>query len=114
MIGIVGSAAEHAALCNAMELAAPHVATSDALELAQVINGADLFVGNQSFPLAVAEALKKPVVVEVDPGEPNCCFSRHTARYCWGEMPPLPELSTAQTYPAALGPPTPPPLLCPA
>jgi len=42
------------------------------LELASVIRGSKLFVGNQSFPYAIAEAMKVPRALEVCPSCPNC------------------------------------------
>jgi hypothetical protein len=41
------------------------VQVSDFLQLAQIIAGCKLFIGNQSFPFSVAEALKVPRVLEV-------------------------------------------------
>lgn len=38
---------------------------SDFLQLAQVVAGCKAFIGNQSFPFAVAEALKVPRILEV-------------------------------------------------
>ncbi len=45
------------------------------LEMAEIINGADLFVGNQSSPMALAIALNKPFVQEVCRFCPNCIFN---------------------------------------
>lgn len=45
--------------------------TNDFLELAQLIAGCKLFIGNQSFPFAVAEALKVKRVLEVYFRTPN-------------------------------------------
>lgn len=42
------------------------------LEIAQVIQGAKLFIGNQSLGFALAEGLKKPRVLEVYHTRPNC------------------------------------------
>lgn len=42
----------------------PRVKAANVLELAQVISGCKLFIGNQSLALWLAEAMKKPVVVE--------------------------------------------------
>jgi hypothetical protein len=39
--------------------------TKNAYELASVINGSKLFIGNQSFPFAIAEALKVSRVLEI-------------------------------------------------
>lgn len=44
---------------------------TDFAELAGLVAGARLFVGNQSFPFAIAEALKVPRVLEVCPYCPN-------------------------------------------
>jgi len=54
----------------------PFYQVGNALELAQIIEGCELFVGNQSFPFSVCEGLKKRAVLEVSPFCPNCCFSR--------------------------------------
>jgi hypothetical protein len=42
-----------------------HRAVSDFLEFAQIIAGCKFFIGNQSFPFAVAEALKVPRALEL-------------------------------------------------
>lgn len=47
------------------------IATQDFLELARVIAGCRLFVGNQSAPFAIAEGLKVPRVLEVYNAFPN-------------------------------------------
>lgn len=54
--------------------------TENFLQLAEVIAGADLFIGNQSAPRAIAEGLKKPVVVEVGPVD-DTHFVRSDAWY---------------------------------
>jgi GT2 family glycosyltransferase len=59
--------------------------TTDYLELAQVIAGASLIVGNQCAPYAVAEALKIRTVQEVDTWSPNCVFPREGAFYASSE-----------------------------
>jgi hypothetical protein len=43
----------------------------DFLEMARIIAGCRLFIGNQSFPFSLAEALKVPRILEVDPSVPN-------------------------------------------
>lgn len=45
---------------------------ADAYEFAQVINGSNLFIGNQSLGLALAEGLKKPRAYEVYSFYDNC------------------------------------------
>jgi hypothetical protein len=48
-----------------------HQKVNDALELAEIIAGCKFFIGNQSFPFAVAEALKVKRVLEVSFENPN-------------------------------------------
>lgn len=47
------------------------VQVKDFLELARIIAGSRLFIGNQSFPYSLAEALKVDRIVELDPLTPN-------------------------------------------
>jgi hypothetical protein len=55
--------------------------TPDILTLARVIAGAEHFVGNQSFSQALAEAMKKPLTVEVYKPYPAAVFQREGATY---------------------------------
>lgn len=50
--------------------------TADFLELARLIAGAKLFVGNQSSPYSIAEGLKKPALLESCPKALDCQFTR--------------------------------------
>ena len=59
----------------------PHKEVSDLLEMARVIAGCDLFVGNQGLPHALAEALKKPLLNEVFRPYPAAVFHREDAKY---------------------------------
>lgn len=43
----------------------------DFLQLARAVAGCRLFIGNQSFPFSLAEALKVPRILETDPMGPN-------------------------------------------
>jgi len=54
---------------------------SNALEMGEVINQADLFIGNQSFPMSLAIAMHKPFIQEVYPICQNCIFQRPEATY---------------------------------
>ena len=51
-----------------------HYFARDALDLAQVISGASVFVGNQSLPYAMAEGLKVGRILERCPYIRNCTF----------------------------------------
>ena len=54
----------------------PYHPTRDLLELARLIAGCELFVGNQSAPYAIAEGLKVETILEVCPEHDNCLFDR--------------------------------------
>lgn len=64
----------------------PHLQTKDLLEVAQIIAGCKLFIGNQSCPYAIAEALKVNTIQEACPRCPNCVFHRRNALYLWGHV----------------------------
>lgn len=64
----------------------------DALEMAQIIEGAKLFCGNQSFPNAVAEGLKKQKVLEIFHVDPNCCYARPDFFAGWTQIVYLPDV----------------------
>jgi hypothetical protein len=67
----------------------PKVETGYLLDVARVIAGAKVFVGNQSCPLAIAHGLGKPVVQECfcrcdehpGSGDDNCHFDREKTLY---------------------------------
>jgi len=62
----------------------------DALEMASIIAGADLFIGNQSFGMALAIALGQNYVQEVYTRCKNCIFERENATYLVDDKPPVP------------------------
>jgi hypothetical protein len=51
---------------------------SNAYNLARIINSADVFIGNQSLPLAIALGLGKKCYVEESPLYPNCIMGDYT------------------------------------
>ena len=57
--------------------------TENLLELARIIAGAKVFIGNQSAPMAIAMGLCKNVIQECWQGNPNCLFRRPNVIY-WG------------------------------
>jgi hypothetical protein len=59
----------------------PHYKTANALELAQVIAGAKVFMGNQSLGLAIAHGLGKEAVVEQWEMNRNCRLNRPGVMY---------------------------------
>lgn len=88
----VGLPEEHDVFCRTYGLV-PYVPTPDLLALAEIINGCRLFIGNQSAPFAIAEGLKKPVVLEVCPSTSNCVFERPRAIHGTDRTVLLPEIS---------------------
>lgn len=54
--------------------------TQRIIQLAQILNGAKLFIGNQSFPYSLVEAMKIPAIQETNSHlVPNCMFRRNNA-----------------------------------
>lgn len=87
----VGTPHEHRVFC-ATSGEVPYVMTNNLLEAAQVIAGADLFIGNQSCCHWIAEGLKKNIVLEVWPAGPNSLNNRPGVVHGWDENTPLPDL----------------------
>lgn len=56
-------------------------AVKNLLEMAEIINGSELFVGNQSSPMSVAIGLGKNIVQECCPGNADCVFPRANIKY---------------------------------
>ena len=71
----VGMSDEHDNFCHEVG-PIPYHPTADYLELARVIAGAKLFIGNQSTPYAMAEAMKQNAILEACPGCADCQFDR--------------------------------------
>jgi hypothetical protein len=79
----VGLAKEHEIFEYSMEIKVPYRATADFLELARVIAGARRFLGNASFPHALAQAMyHREIIVEIYRAAPcNVVFNRKGVRY---------------------------------
>jgi hypothetical protein len=78
----VGTHQEYELLCGmAPTFKFDYYETKNALELARVIAGSKLFVGNQSLPLAIAHGLRKCVIVEEWKSNPNTRIERLGAWY---------------------------------
>lgn len=61
---------------------ADYAITHDYLELARLIAGAELFIGNQSSPMALAIGLGVPFIQETCLWIPDCLYRRQDAFYC--------------------------------
>lgn len=56
----------------------------DALDMANIIAGSRLFIGNQSLPMAIAMGLKKDLIQETCLDDPDCIFARDNAQFTNG------------------------------
>lgn len=56
---------------------------SDALALARLIAGCQLFIGNQSCANAIALGLGKALIQETSPKTPDCVFKRPNSQFCF-------------------------------
>jgi hypothetical protein len=88
---VVGTPEEHRDFCAYLG-PLPRVPTPTFLDLAEAIAGCELFVGNQSAPMAVALGLGQRLLQEVCLMAPNCFFERPNATYGYGADLELPEL----------------------
>jgi hypothetical protein len=69
---------------------AEYAITNDYLELARLIAGADLFIGNQSSPMGLAIGLGVPFIQETCLWTPDCLYPRKNGFYCYdGGIPSL-------------------------
>lgn len=75
----------------------PYFPTKNFLELARLIAGSELYIGNQSAPYAIAEGLKKNTLQEVWLEGPNCLFPRANAHYGDGKLVYVPKLTKTMT-----------------
>lgn len=81
----VGIPAEHADFEQTFGVKVPFRPVTDFLELASIINGAELFVGNQGFAYSLAVGLGKSTVLEINKIVPmqmnECFFPRKNMQY---------------------------------
>lgn len=68
----IGFEDEHEKFMGYSKLNMPRLETDSLLEIAMVIKGSELFVGNQTFGFALAEAMKVQRVQDVWLGKENC------------------------------------------
>lgn len=82
-IGFVGFKSEYVDFCNENGQV-PYVEANDFYQLAQVIEGSKLFIGNATAATAVSEGLKHNMLVEVCPSyHTPCVFQRMGCVLCW-------------------------------
>jgi len=66
--------------------------TKTMLDVAQAIAGSELFIGNQSSPMAVCEGLKHPSIQETCLHIPDCIYNRSNAQWCYDGAMTLPDV----------------------
>jgi hypothetical protein len=64
--------------------------TENILEVAQAIAGSDLFIGNQSSCMTIAEGLKHPRILEASLDVPDCIYPPSNAQYVFDGSMTLP------------------------
>jgi hypothetical protein len=87
----IGHPEEYEVFCHACGYV-DYYPTANLLEAARVIAGAEIFVGNQSVCHAIAEGLKKQIVLEVWREGPNCLHHRPGVYHGWDHSVGLPPI----------------------
>lgn len=87
----IGTESEHEIFCATCG-EVPHHKTATLLEAARVIAGCKLFVGNQTATHAIAEGLKKNILLEVWREGPNCIVHRPGVTHGWDQYVKLPDV----------------------
>lgn len=85
----IGTQIEHRDFCREFGRI-EHRKTDDMLEVAELIAGSLLFIGNQSSPNAVCEGLKHDSIQEVCLHYPDCIYKRPNAQFCYNRNVTLP------------------------
>lgn len=85
----VGLEEEYLAFQTAFGRPIEHCTAENLLELAQLIAGCEIFVGNQSCPYWIAAGLGVPLIQECWPQDPNSIVVRENARYALNGTLPL-------------------------
>lgn len=87
----IGLKHEHQDFCGEFGMV-EHRPTADLLEIAQLIAGSELFIGNQSCPMAVAEGLKHPTIQETSTDPADCIYYRENAQWVDNGAVTLPDI----------------------
>lgn len=87
----IGLADEHSRFCASFGNV-EYRTTRDFLEVAQMIAGSELFIGNQSACMTIAEGLKHPRIQEVCLTHPDCIYPGNAgAQYIYDGVVTLPD-----------------------
>ncbi len=66
--------------------------TQNCLEIAQLIAGSEMFIGNQSSPMAIAEGLKHRTIQETSTDPADCIYFRENAQWVDNGAVDLPDI----------------------
>lgn len=91
-IAFVGTQEEYGVFCN-LYGKVDYYPTPDLLCVAQAIAGSQLFIGNQSSPMAIAEGLKHNSIQETCLHIPDCVYRRPNAQHVGDGGVTLPDIS---------------------
>jgi len=78
--GFVGLKTEHEGFCEKFGKV-DFISVENALHMASVIQGSELFIGNQSLAYSIAEGMKKNSIQETSSRIPDCIYPRQNAKY---------------------------------
>lgn len=92
----VGNVEEHASFVQSYGWV-KYQKTADLLEVAQLIAGAALFIGNQSSPLNIAFGLGADIIEEVCAHQPDCIYPRKNVQYVCDGSCILPDIDGSGT-----------------
>lgn len=85
----VGHPHEHAVFCHEFGNV-EYRPTENLKEVAELISGSRLFIGNQSCAGAISEGLKHDHIQETSPSIPDCIFQRRNVQHVWNGKCHLP------------------------
>ncbi len=94
LILFVGHDTEYSSFCSAFGKV-ERVAARNLMDIASLVSGCELFIGNQSCANALAEGLKKPIIQETSLKLPDCVFVRPHAQHVWDGSCTLPAIGNA-------------------
>lgn len=92
----VGLKHEHAEFCSHWGMV-EYRPVSDLHEMARLIAGSELFIGNQSSPMTIAEGLKHPTIQETSTDPADCIYFRDNAQWVDNGACTLPDIGGSGT-----------------
>ena len=92
----IGLKHEHAEFCSHWGMV-EYRPVNDLLEMAQYIAGSEMFIGNQSSPMAVAEGLKHHTIQETSTDPADCIYFRENAQWVDNGACVLPDIGGSGT-----------------